>query len=256
MEKDYTILHYGISGVSEKWAFSLNQTSFVDRVYYIINEGAGYIVDNKKRYFIKNHIYIINHCANIKYFVEDYNFKHAFIDYINEGVEECNKVVEIPLQNNELIKCDVDSMLCFFENDKRIKYEHACFSYSDRLMLILKSILYDAQEMFEMESIKNSVIADAVKYIRKNYAEDISVKELAKNAHISRNQFSRIFLKNTGFTPYQYIKEYRLNMALAMLEEGMNVGEVAHQCAFLSTSAFSSSFKKRFGKSPIQFGAL
>ncbi|MBQ5777969.1 MAG: helix-turn-helix transcriptional regulator, partial [Oscillospiraceae bacterium] len=155
--------------------------------------------------------------------------------------------------NNAMIKYDVESLLYFFENGKSHKEGQACFAYNERLMLILKSILYDAEDLFETDAIKNSSVADAVKYIRKNYAEEISVKELAQRAHLSANQFSRIFLKNTGFTPYQYIKEYRLNMALAMLEEGVNVAEVAQNCGFLSTSAFSNSFKKRFGKSPVRF---
>ncbi len=253
MEKDYTILHYGISGVYEKWALSLNKASLVDRVYYILEEGAGYIAHGRKNYFIKNHVYIINHNADIEYFAEDFGFRHAFIDYMSEGAEGYGEVLEIPLQNNPLIKCDVETMLCFLETDKGRNEEAAIFPYSERLLLILRSILCDAGELFETAAVKNPIAAAALKYIHENFTEEISIKTLAEKAHLSRNQFSRIFLRYTGFTPYQYIKEYRLNMALAMLRKGISVGEVAQKCAFLSTSAFSSSFKKKFGESPNGF---
>jgi len=256
MEREYNILHYGISGVTENWAFSLNQTSFIDRVYYIIEEGAGYIKNNQKKYFIKNHLYVINHSADIKYFVDNYNFRHAFIDYITEDIEEYNDVIEIFPDNNVLTKCDTQAMLYFLQNDKSVKYGQSVFPYCKRLVLILKSILCDVEDLLKINTIKNSSVADAVKYIHKFYTEDVSVKMLAQKAHLSINQFSRVFFKATGFTPYQYIKEYRLNMALAMLKEGMSVAEVAQNCAFLSTSAFSNSFKKRFGKSPTQFVVL
>lgn len=252
MEQQLTILHYGKSGVTEDWAFMLNQTSFVDRVYYILEEGAGYAVNNEKHYFIKNHFYIINHSADIKYFVDDYNFNHAFIDYTSTDLRGYSDVIDICPEEGTMLRADAEAMKCFFKTDMSDrKRAGGFFPYNERLMMILKAIIYDVNELYPAEVTETSVVADSVRYIHEHYAENISAEGLAQRAHLSRNQFSRVFLKTTALTPYQYIKEYRFDVALSMLEKGIPVGEVAQNCGFLSTSAFSNSFKKRFGFSPV-----
>ena len=252
MEEQYQILHYGMSGIDEKWAFSLNHGSFVDRIYYIIEEGAGYIENGVRHHFIKNHFYIINHSVDIQYFAENYNFNHAFIDYVSSDLIGYGGVIEIFPEEGTILKADADALKCFFEKDKiNRKSVGAFFPYNERLMMILKSIIYDVNELYPAQKVENSIVADSVRYIHKHYFENISAEGLAKRVHLSRNQFSRIFLKTTNLTPYQYIKEYRFQMALAMLKRGLLVGEIAQKCGFLSTSAFSNSFKKRFGFPPV-----
>jgi len=251
MEKQFDILHYGISHVSEEWAFSLSRTSFIDRIYYILQDGAGYIEKGVKKYFIKNHIYIINHSADIKYFVDDYKFCHAFIDYTSADLVGYDHVLDIFPQCGEILKADADAMLCYLGSDEVENKKKGSFHpYSKRLMMILESILLDVEELYQTVTVEKSVISDAVRYIHKNYDKLISVDNLAKSVHLSKNQFSRLFLNTTGKTPYQYIKEYRFDMAISMIEKGMTIAETSAKCGFLSTSAFSNSFKKSFGFSP------
>lgn len=251
MEKQFDILHYGISHVSKEWSFSLSQTNFTDRIYYILHEGAGYIEDGVKKDFIKNHLYIINHSAGIKYFVDDYKFCHAFIDYTSTDLSGYDHVLDIFPQNGDILKADADTMLCYLGNSKVEEKKKGSFHpYSKRLMMILESILLDVEELYETVTVEKSVISDAVRYIHKYFYEPISVNNLAKSVHLSKNQFSRLFLKTTGKTPYQYIKEYRFDMAISMIEKGVTIAEASAKCGFFSISAFSNSFKKRFGFSP------
>lgn len=251
MEKQFDILHYGISNVTEEWAFSLSKTNFTDRIYYIVEEGAGYIEEGVKKYFIKNHLYIINHSADIKYFVDDYKFCHAFIDYTSSDLSGYDRVLDIFPQNGEILKADTDAMMCFLGNSEVENKKKGSFHpYSKRLMLILESILSDVEELYHTVTVEKPVISDAVRYIHKNYDKIIYVNNLAKSVHLSKNQFTRLFFKTTGKTPYQYIKEYRFDMAIAMIEKGATIAEASAKCGFLSISAFSNSFKKRFGFSP------
>lgn len=251
MRNNIAVLHYGISNISDKWAFSLNHTTFIDRVYYIYEEGAGYIENGKKHYFIKNHIYIINHSARIEFFAENYNFYHAYIDYTSADTQGYDKVIDIAFGENPLIKADMESILYILSEDiKNRKSVGKLFPYNERLVMALETILYDTQKIYGKKNVENTLVSRALLYIHSHYGSEISVQDIAESEHISKNHFTRIFTKETGMTPYYYIKEYRFNIAVSMIENGASIGEASVGCGFLSAAAFSNSFKKRFGFSP------
>ena len=55
----------------------------------------------------------------------------------------------------------------------------------------------------------------------------------------------------TGKPPITFIKDYRLEEALVLLQKKMvNVSEVAYETGFSSPSYFTRCFQKRFGYSP------
>ena len=251
MKNNIAVLHYGKSNITDKWAFSLSQTTFIDRLYYIYEEGAGYIENGKKHNFIKNHIYIINHSAQIEFFAENCDFYHAYIDYTSADTQGYDRVIEIAICENHLIKADVDAILCILSEDmEKRKSVGKLFPYNERLVMALETILYDVQKIYGKKNVENTAVSRALLYIHSHFGEEISVNDIAKSEHISKNHFSRIFSKETGMTPYSYIREYRFNIAVSMLENGMSIGETALGCGFLSSAAFSNSFKKRFGFPP------
>ena len=258
MEKRFNIFGYGLASLPENWVQMMNQTVLVDRIYYIVREGAGYIIDNQKHYFMKNHIYVINHSLNITYFWEDKDFYHAYIDYSAAFSAEYDNVIEICPQEDSLLKTDVNAFL-YFLRDKNIRNIHYKPKYEnfyqnlDRILLILEAFLYDVGEIYPKRELKNAMIAQSIRYIQKHYADNISVQFLAEKTHLSKNHFTRLFFKETGMTPYQYIKSYRLDIAASMLKTGISISEIAENCGFLSSSAFSSSFKKQYGCAPREF---
>ena len=261
MKTRFNMLGYGLTSAPPNWAHMMNQTAFVDRIYYIVREGAGYILNKEKHYFIKNHLYVISHSLDITYFLEDEDFYHAYIDYSGALSVDYDKVIEILPREDTILKADLNAFLCFLK-DKNIA-DISChlnsenfYQYHDRMSLLLESFLSDVDELFPGKKLQNTLIGDSIRYIQKNYFSDLSVQKLAGRVHLSKNQYSRLFLKETGMTPYQYIKNYRLDIAVSMLKAGISIGEIAENCGFLSSSAFSNSFKKQYGCSPREFVQL
>ncbi len=94
----------------------------------------------------------------------------------------------------------------------------------------------------------------AAEYINEKYSENISVRDIASVIALSPSHFSRIFKKETGLTPQEYLIRVRLDRAKSFLMRSRkSVTEIALQCGFSSSAHFSSSFIKRFGKTPSEF---
>ena len=95
-------------------------------------------------------------------------------------------------------------------------------------------------------------INDVLYYISENYASNLTVKELANISNLSRCYFSSIFKNSTGFSPYEYILNFRIHTAEQLLCSTMqSVEEIGTKCGFSDTSSFIRAFKKQKGISPL-----
>lgn len=81
--------------------------------------------------------------------------------------------------------------------------------------------------------------------------ENMSVEELARKMFISRVQLHRKLKALTDRNVTDFVRDYRLERAMAMLRnrEGL-VYEVAYKVGFSSNKYFSRAFKEKFGVSP------
>ncbi len=70
---------------------------------------------------------------------------------------------------------------------------------------------------------------------------------------VSEKTLSRIFLRETGLSFRAWRQRLRLLHALAPLENGERVTDVALSCGYESTSAFITAFRQHFGCTPGEF---
>jgi len=92
----------------------------------------------------------------------------------------------------------------------------------------------------------------AVKHLKKNFAKDLDVRELADSVGMSVASFYRHFQRMMGMTPLQYLKKLRLCEARKLILEGFDVTSVAYQVGYESLSHFSKDYKSFFGVLPSQ----
>ena len=72
----------------------------------------------------------------------------------------------------------------------------------------------------------------------------------------SAGYLKKVFKKETGMTPLQYLTEKRLENAasnLAMSGGRGNISEIAYQCGFSEPLYFSRLFKRKYGVSPRSY---
>jgi len=101
---------------------------------------------------------------------------------------------------------------------------------------------------------EDHLIREAQEFIEKNYAEKITVDELASRFAIGRRNFERRFKKATCNTVMEYIQRVKIEAAKMRLEKGQeNVNEVMYSIGYSDVKAFRTTFKKITGLSPVNY---
>ena len=119
------------------------------------------------------------------------------------------------------------------------------------LLLILAKLCDISVQQYQIAHYQPLAIVKVISYINQHFAEDLSVKKLAKMYSMSENTFLRHFKKTCGKSPKHYIIELRLEKAMTLLKEtNLSVGEVAEKTGFNSVVRFSAIFKKYYKVSP------
>lgn len=97
-------------------------------------------------------------------------------------------------------------------------------------------------------------VAAALQYIAANLAEPMTVDTLAEQVNLSPSTFTRRFREVTGRSPYQFVKETRLERARELLLEGnRTVAAVSAAVGYSTTSHFIKEFRERFGATPRNY---
>ncbi|MBX2848153.1 MAG: helix-turn-helix domain-containing protein [Acidiferrobacterales bacterium] len=96
-----------------------------------------------------------------------------------------------------------------------------------------------------------------IKFIRANYANDISLNDIADVAHLSISALERRFKKHIARTPLQYLTDVRLeNARRLLLETNRPIADVAFESGFNDASYFSRRFKRKFSLLPSEFRSV
>lgn len=97
-------------------------------------------------------------------------------------------------------------------------------------------------------------ITAVIDYIRKNYATPLTLDDLVRQVNISKFHFIRLFKKQTGITPYDYLVNQRIHAAKLLLRTtDMPIQEIADKVGYPSKSNFSQQFKALVGSTPGQY---
>ena len=92
-------------------------------------------------------------------------------------------------------------------------------------------------------------------YTDSNWSDtNLKVDDFGQPLGYSKSRFYRKVVELTGDSPNVFIKEYRLNEALELLnKKNSNVSEVAFETGFSSPSYFSKCFQKKWGLPPSEY---
>lgn len=126
-------------------------------------------------------------------------------------------------------------------------------SMSKYITNILTELFLSGTKKLEASSSSFDV-EDIISFINENYVEKITLNDLADRANLSPYYFTKVFSKETGVTPHQYIILTRLNSAKFLLKTtDQSVKEIAFSSGFSSESVFCTSFKKNESITPTEY---
>ncbi|MGN1060490.1 MAG: helix-turn-helix transcriptional regulator [Candidatus Coproplasma sp.] len=97
--------------------------------------------------------------------------------------------------------------------------------------------------------------------MEKNFTDSTYSAETAlRKIPLNYDYVRKLFKKETGITPHDYLEGIRMNRARQYIENGITntysnftVSQIAEACGFAEPLYFSRVFKKHFGLSPMQY---
>ena len=120
----------------------------------------------------------------------------------------------------------------------------------------MKSVFYSIiSKISEEENPRHKALSASMEYLGGNiFDPKLSVEELSRQANMSDVYFRKMFKKEYGVSPKQYILELRIRYAKQLLEENsVTVAAVAESCGFASVYHFCRAFKQITGVTPTEY---
>ena len=104
------------------------------------------------------------------------------------------------------------------------------------------------------QTINSDIIEETATYINEHLKEELTLDLLATRASLSPYYFTRLFKKQIGLTPHDYLIATRVNFAKFLLKTtNISIKEICYNSGFSSESSFCSTFKNREKITPSAF---
>ncbi|GEM_PF-4458423 len=140
----------------------------------------------------------------------------------------------------------------FSELSRLLKAPGSAAEWPDKLAVLAVQIKETASKRGQGES--KQIIAQARRYIEKNYFEDITLESLAQMFYLNRTYFSALFKKESGWTFKKYLNHVRIENAKRLLvEHELRPSVVAELVGVKDQVYFTVLFKKMTGLPPGEY---
>lgn len=101
------------------------------------------------------------------------------------------------------------------------------------------------EEMHAEDSIKDSIMQNAIRYITENYSHELSLSMIAESFSLSESHFSRQFKFYTGFGVDEYISTVREKMRKSFWQLQLCLLHRLHKTVVLTAAVILHQFLKR-----------
>jgi len=117
--------------------------------------------------------------------------------------------------------------------------------FADHLAIISNQLVV------QTANAESPIMAQAKRFIREHYAEELSLQQVAAAVHMSTHYFCKQFRKNSGISFTVFVSRTRVEQAKnLLLNPNLRIGEIGYTVGFKSLNHFNRMFKKIAGLSP------
>ena len=132
---------------------------------------------------------------------------------------------------------------------------HQCSAYLYQFLIELHRVVnlqngsQDGQKLNQLQPV--------IDYIDKNFRKELTLVELADLIDLSPQYLCRLFKECLSLRPFEYLARKRIQQAkLLLLEDKLNINEIAAEVGYNDCSYFCAVFKKHEMLSPAEFRTL
>jgi AraC-like DNA-binding protein len=245
----------GWHNVNELYRVERLNGVFEDLIMYT-RKGCGYLDIDRKRFLLTPHTAaIVPARASAVYgAIGDEKWEFVWMHYSGNHAEAYTRDLTKDGQYVfEISEADVSKMELLIKRflDNRSNGLERLLSESK----VIDSILHLVLSSYTLGSLKNSErsISDEIILYIEN-AESLSLEDLSKKYHYTKEHIVRIFKKATGMTPYKFWQISRIKRSCDALVDGKrSVEEIALAYGFKSVSNYYVQFKQYYGVTPSEY---
>lgn len=105
-----------------------------------------------------------------------------------------------------------------------------------------------------LSQFNSALVKRVIVYLQDNYAQPLSLKEIAQSLGVSKNHLGEIFHQEVGISVWDYLTRYRIKEAKILLETtSLTVAAIAAKVGFEDSAYFSKVFRTVTGQSPREY---
>ncbi len=232
-------------------------------IAYVWNKSCNFNLNNEEIKLCEGELLFINSevTHEIKNFSEGIKGCGVLIayDFLKDQYPELdyvNFIFDIKKSGYEQIKNDIRNMYDLYMNQEEyFNFKIRSLMYNIIYLLFRDFLILD-ESMIENEKY-SKFPKEVMTYIKENYANKISVTEVADEFGYSTDYFSRKFKKYTGMTYSDYVKRIRLYHARKQIISGSDsISDIAFNNGFADIKAFMRDFKKEYQYTPLKYRKL
>lgn len=128
-------------------------------------------------------------------------------------------------------------------------------SIKEYLFHIFFLLMKDARiTKLSSQTTKSTIVKEVLDYIKQNYAEPLTLQQLAEQAHVSREYLCRVFHALSGSSPIEYLNHYRIRQStFLLLQTDQTISDIALSCGFSHSSYYGKLFLQSMGCTPTAY---
>ncbi|RYU81584.1 AraC family transcriptional regulator [Hymenobacter persicinus] len=154
-------------------------------------------------------------------------------------------------QNTPELTGTLERLVQLSQDTGRVKDVLAGFTVQEMLVRLMQTQARQLIFHNYQQHVTTHRFAHVVQYIKQHLTEQLTVDKLSALACMSKATFFRVFKRELGITPVEYIIQERLAEAKRLLRHPLNtVADVCFRAGFNNTAYFQKLFKQYEGMTP------
>ena len=219
--------------------------SKLNRLYYIHSGVGGYITNGKSYAFQAGRLYLLPAFAGV----------HVYSS-LTDRIDHTYATFELipPILSKEVISIDphakpeIESALNVFFTFCRNKMARKDTEMEKYLKHTCIYLSHKIAEENGSEVLKDASIIKSLELMHAGMSENITIAEVAEKIGMSTDGFIRKFKSYIDQTPYEYLRNLKVRVALKMRELGERWDVIAEKCGYADQTALLHAIKATTNK--------
>lgn len=235
--------------------YYLKRSSYDSILIMFIKKGQCFVTINSQTYTASKNQIVILDCYKPHSYYTSTGWEAEWLHFDGATAAEYFHMITaesgpiITLKDHYKLEKYLHKIYQMFRDNASIK--EACVSLY--ITNILTELLV-SQESSSKHSIQSDTIEETTAYMNEHMTENLTLEMLADRASLSPYYFTRLFKKETGFTPHEYLIAIRINSAKFLLKTTpISIKEICFCTGFSNESSFCTTFKKWVHATPSEY---